>query len=82
MSYLKVKKQNILRERGRAFWPLDIFDFFVFTNMFALELETSLYYLSITITTDPSPEQLVLNLIAFSNFQILISNNPQLQEPL
>ena len=50
--------------------------------MFALELETSLYYLSITITTDPSPEQLVLNLIAFSNFQILISNNPQLQEPL
>ena len=58
MSYLKVIKQNILRERGRAFWPLDIFDFFVFTNMFALKLETSFYYFSITITTDPSPEQL------------------------
>ena len=27
MGYQKVIKQNILRERGRAFWPPDIFNF-------------------------------------------------------
>ena len=31
--------------------------FFVFTIVFPLELETRLYYLPITITTDSSPAQ-------------------------
>ena len=42
--------------------------------MFALELETRLYYLSITITTDPSSAQMGFEFDNFSNFQSLISN--------
>ena len=42
--------------------------------MFALELETRLYYLSITITTDPSSAQMGFEFDNFSNLQSLISN--------
>ena len=52
--------------------------FFVFTNVFALDLETRLCYLSIPITTDPSPAQMGFKFDNFSNFQNLISNKPQL----
>ena len=48
--------------------------------MFIMELETRLYYLSITIATDPSPAQIGLKFDNFSIFQNLISDKPQLRE--
>ena len=49
-------KSYILIVKTNDNWTLLIF--FVFTTMFPLELETRLYYLSITIATDTSPPQM------------------------
>ena len=57
--------------------------FFDFTIVFPLELETRLYYLSITIATDTSPAQMgcsrtrkTLKFDNFSHFQNVLSNPP------
>ena len=69
-------------ESDARFGPQTFLAFSAFTNLFALKLETRLYYLSITITTDPSPAQMAFKFDNSSNFQNLISNNAQPWEPL
>ena len=51
-----IGKSYILTVKNNDHWTFLIF--FVFTIMFPLGLETRLYYLSITITTDTSPAQM------------------------
>ena len=63
-------------ESDARFGPQTFLAFSAFTNLFALKLETRLYYLSITITTDPSPAQMAFKFDNSSNFQNLITNNP------
>ena len=77
---LIIVKSYILTVKNNDNWTFLIF--FVFTIVFSLEQETKLYYLSIAITTDTSPEQMgcsrtnTLKFNNFSHFQIVISNNP------
>ena len=77
---LIIRKSYILTVKNNDNWTFLIF--FVFTIVFSLEQETKLYYLSIAITTDTSPEQMgcsrtkTLKFNNFSHFQIVISNNP------
>ena len=78
----KSYKAKYTNEEGACFGPQTFLAFSVFTNVFALELETRLYYLSITITTDPSPAQMAFKFDNSSNFQNLITNNPQPRESL
>ena len=51
---LIIRKSYILTVKNNDNWTFLIF--FVFTIVFPLEQETKLYYLSIAITTDTSPE--------------------------
>ena len=74
---LKRYKAKYTCGEGARFGPQTFLVFFVFTNVFALELETTLYFLSIAITTDPSPAQMGFKFDNLSNFQNLISNKTQ-----
>ena len=55
-QYFNVSSPSNRRDKNNDNWTFLIF--FVFTIVFPLELESRLYYLFITITTDTSPVQI------------------------